>query len=157
MFRATTFELLTELHRNPTSAFYASHKDELQRLVEDPLEDLLRSVARQLPDSISQLMETEKKIFARILKNDYGRGGAWDFYWGAFYPKGGKRTEDAQLFLWINHERVRFGFYIGTYGGNEQARFVRNVARNRAALLGMLPGTLMTRSYEFGGEGLGFR
>jgi 5-methylcytosine-specific restriction enzyme B len=149
-FGAKSFELLAELHDNPTSAFYSSHKEDLQRLVEDPLEDLLRSVASQLPEAITDVMETEKKIFARILKNDYGRGGAWDFYWGAFYPKGGKRTEDAQLFLWINHECVRFGFYIGTYGSNQRARFLRNANRDQVALSEKLRSTLSNGRYDFG-------
>jgi 5-methylcytosine-specific restriction enzyme B len=149
-FSAECFDLLAELHGNPTSAFYSSHKEELQRFVEDPLEELLRSVASQLPETITEVMETEKKIFARILKNDYGRGGAWDFYWGAFYPKGGKRTEDAQLFLWINHECVRFGFYIGTYGSNQRGRFLQNISRHRIVLLEKLRALLESQPYEFG-------
>jgi 5-methylcytosine-specific restriction protein B len=150
VFPAECFEVLTELHRNPTSAFYASHKVQIQRLVEEPLEDLLRAVASHLPEPIAEVMETEKKILARILKNDYGKGGAWEYYWGAFYPKGGKRTEDAQLFLWINHECVRLGFYIGTYGSNQRARFLRNASRNYAVLVDKLRQSLSSDHYEFG-------
>ncbi len=95
-------------------------------------------------------METRKKVFARILKNDYGQGGAWDFYWGAFYPKGGKRTEDAQLSMWINYERLEFGFYIGEYGIDQRKRFVQNCQKNYDPLLHLLRDVLTGESVVFG-------
>jgi 5-methylcytosine-specific restriction protein B len=95
----------------------------------------MKDVAAQLPPEIKERMETEKRLFSLIHKNDYGQGGAWNFYWGAFYQKGGKRTASAQLSMWINEEVLEFGFYIGDYGKKQRERFTQNCTQNYAALL----------------------
>jgi len=133
-FTEETFSLLTQLRENPTRAFYTEHKEAFQRDLERPFQSLFLSVADQLPDQVKEKMETRKRVFSQIPKNDWAHGGAWDFYWGAFYPKGGKRTEDAQLYLSVNHECLEFGFYIGEYGRILRERFLRNCRSNRLAL-----------------------
>jgi 5-methylcytosine-specific restriction protein B len=80
-------------------------------------------------------MQTDKRLFSRFTKNDFGQGGAWDFYWGAFYQKGGKRTASAQLSMWINEEVLEFGSYIGDYGTKQRERFARNCRQYYEALL----------------------
>lgn len=130
-FSNETFKLLDDLYEHQTKDFYQKHKDEFQQYVEDPLQDLMNAVAGELPERITERMETQKEVFARIPKNDFGRGGAWDFYWGAFYPKGGKRIQDAQLFMWINRNRLEFGFYIGEGGQEKRDTFLKNVRANR--------------------------
>ena len=134
LFSTISFDLLTELHKNPTQDFYRSKREDFKRYIEEPAQRVLKKVAANLPSPMLDLLETEKKIFGKIPKNDWGKGGAWDYYWGAFYPKGGKRTEDAQLFLWINRDVVRFGFYIGEYGSMQRERFLKNCRQNAAAL-----------------------
>ena len=110
----------------------------------------MQEVAAQLPTPMTELMETRSRIFARILKNDWGQGGAWDFYWGAFYPKGGKRTEDAQLFLWMSYERLECGFYIGQYGSEQRQRFLENCRIYQADLAERLQPTLDREGIVFG-------
>ncbi len=149
-FSAKTFELLAELHKNPTADFYRAHKEEFKEYVEKPLQQLFSQVAEQLPAAITESMETQSKVFAKITKNDWGRGGAWDFYWGAFYPKGGKRIQDAQLFLWINRERLDFGFYIGEYGSGQRERFIRNCKENREVLPSILRDSLARDEMVYG-------
>ncbi len=151
-FSAETFDLLAGLHEDPTAAFYKARKEEFKEHLEEPFQRLLRWVADGLPAPISEAMETQKNIFAKITKNDYGRGGAWDYYWGALYPKGGKRIEDAQLSLWINREVLEFGFYIGEYGSAQRERFIRNCEESREALLSMLRGSLEDGSILYGGS-----
>jgi 5-methylcytosine-specific restriction enzyme B len=80
-------------------------------------------------------LETEKNIFSRIPKNDYGQGGAWAHYWGAFYPKSGQRTADAQLFAYINASELSIGFYIGEYGDVPRQRLWRNLREKQSVLL----------------------
>lgn len=133
-FSTRTFELLAGLTEQPRKEFYLAHKDEFKEWVEGPVQELFAAVAGILPEAVLRVMETESKILARILKNDYGQGGAWDFYWGAFYPKGGKRTEDAQLFIWLNREILDFGFHIGEYGSVNRERFLRNCREHREVL-----------------------
>jgi 5-methylcytosine-specific restriction protein B len=138
LFSVETFDLLAGLHEDPTKAYYQEHREAIRDHEEKPFRRLVRGVARRLPAPIAGLMETEKGIFARILKNDYGKGGAWDFYWGAFYPKGGKRIEDAQLMMVINRDHLEFGFYIGHYGSDQRERFLDNCRRYREELIDLL-------------------
>ena len=141
-FTIRTFDLLSKLHENPTKDFYLAHKEEFKTYLEGPFQQLFYDVAAQLPVPILKVMETKKRVFARIIKNDYGQGGAWDFYWGAFYPKGSKRIEDAQLSMWINPDLLEFGFYIGEYGAEQRQRFLRNCRRHYATLVRFLEGSL---------------
>ncbi len=133
-FTKETFKFLEGLYKNPTKAFYREHKEEFNKHLKHPFANLLNKVAKKLPEAITDEMETEKDIVSRIPKNDFGRGGAWDFYWGAFYPKGGYRVEDAQLFLLITKDEIRFGFGVGSYSSNQKERFKKNCTNNHQIL-----------------------
>lgn len=152
-FSATTFELLAALNASPRKVTYLERKDEFKQQLEEPFQKLFWQVAAQLPAAVTERMETERKLFARIPKNDFKHGGAWDFYWGAFYLKGGKRIEDAQLFLWMNHERLEFGFYIGEYGSDQRQRFLTNCQTHYDALLTLLEPSLADDDIWYGING----
>lgn len=125
-FTNQTFELFKEIHDNPTKDYYEENRDDFRIRVEEPFKSLLETVASKLPTIITDRLETRTNIVSRFLKNDFGQGGAWDFYWGAFYPMGSKRTADAQLALWMNKDRLEISFYIGDYGLTVRERFQRN-------------------------------
>jgi hypothetical protein len=76
LFSAETFDLLEGLHEDPSKGYYHEHREAIRDHVEVPFRRLVRGVARRLPAPITGLMETEKRVFARILKNDWGKGGA---------------------------------------------------------------------------------
>jgi len=137
-FTAKTFELLAGLHETPTKDFYAAHKSEFKADLEEPFRRLFESVRERVREEIRECMETEKKIFSRILKNDYGVGGAWEFLWGAFYPKGGERTKDVQLWVSMHGERVEAGFSFGEYSREKQKTFLANLAKHSDALASLL-------------------
>lgn len=149
-FLAPGFDLLAQLQEEPTREFYLKHKESLQKFVEEPFQRLFHDVTAILPESIRRVMESEKNLFSRFLKNDYGKGGAWSFYWGALYPKGGNRTRDPQLSLWINHDRLEAGFYIGDYGSEKRALFLRNCSRWRDSLSHLLGNPLSDSRIIFG-------
>lgn len=149
-FSEKTFELLGQLHDKSSRDFYLGYKDEFKEHVEEPFQEVLLHVADRLPAPIRDVMETKSGLFSRILKNDWGRGGAWDFYWGAFYPKGSKRTDSPQLFLSINYERLEAGFHIGEYGSEHRKRFLRNCKENYEALLPLLAEPLAQPGLTFG-------
>jgi 5-methylcytosine-specific restriction protein B len=138
LFTEETFDLLAGLHADPMASFYQQHKDAFKSSLEQPFQHLFRAVAARLPAPITSVMETNHNVFARIYKNDYGKKGAWDFYWGAFYPKGRKRTEAPQLFVSIHHERLEFGFYIGRYGTEDRRRFLHNSTAHKEDLQRLL-------------------
>lgn len=152
-FTSATFELLAALHACPKKSVYLERKSEFRQHLEEPFQKLFRQIASRLPATIKEKMETDRKLFARIPKNDFNHGGAWDFYWGAFYLKGGKRIEDAQLFMWMNHERLEVGFFIGLYGSKQRQQFLNNCRKNYTTLLSLLEESLSDEKLWFGSRG----
>lgn len=148
-FSEATFEILAQLHGEPTYDFYTAHKDALWTHVVEPFKKVMMIVQEKLPSPIHEKLETEKRVFASILKQ-FAKQGCWDFYWGAFYPKGGKRTHDAQLFSWINRDHLEFGFYIGEYGSDQRNRFLRNCRQNYEGLVRVLRDSLANTTIQFG-------
>lgn len=154
-FNARTFELLGELRRDPRMAVYTTLKDELLAHVVDPFKELLLSAARKMPPMIRQSMETERWLFGVFPKNDYGRGGVNDYYWGALYPTGEKKTTAAQLMLFLDTDRLEFGFYVGWYAEEQRGRFLENCRKERDILPSLIPGAVVARlgvSFEDGEE-----
>ncbi len=149
-FDKKTFELLSGLYSNPQKDFYRANKDDFKNYLETPFQDLFHKIAKELPMEVKNYLELEKQLFSRILKNDWGKGGAWDFYWGELYPKGGKRISDPQLFMWINRDRLEFGFYIGEYGSDQRIRFTRNAQANHKILYNILNESLAGRNVQYG-------
>ena len=138
IFSPETFDLLEAIARAPSAAFYLERKADFKRTVEAPLQDLMRRAGARLPEMVRARMEMQRNVFSRFLKNDFGRGGAWANYWGAFYPRGSRRIADAQLAIWMDCRRVGISFYINDYGALPRERFRRNCARFNAVLPGLL-------------------
>lgn len=132
MFTENTFTLLEGLAATPTKTFYEQHKDEILENVQNPLREMFQLVQQQMPESILCTLETEKRILSNVLKNDYGQGGAYDFLWGAFYPKGHKRSHSAQLSLSVTKSELAAGFYVGENGKDMQKRFKENCKKPKA-------------------------
>jgi 5-methylcytosine-specific restriction enzyme B len=138
VFSAESFNILAEIARTPTAAFYLAHKLDFKQFVEKPLQTVMHREAMLLPGMMRDLLERERNVFSRFLKNDFGHGGAWANYWGAFYPKGGRRIADMQLAVWMDCHRVGISFYIGEYAVVPRQRFLRNCNRYRADLSSLL-------------------
>lgn len=138
VFSPRAFELLESIHQQPRISFYNEHKAEFKSEIEQPLQELMSRVASRLPESIAKVMETQKKIFSRFAKNDWGQGGAWEHYWAAFYPKGSKRTTDAQLAVFMKYRYLQISFYIGDNGYEVRNKFKHNCNMLKDILPGML-------------------
>lgn len=156
LFSNRTFELLELLHAQPTQVVYKEHKDEFKTHLETPLAKLFQEVAKRMPSDMAQLLEMENRILARIPKNDYGQGGAWDFLWGAFYPKGGKRIEDEQLYITVTHEGLQFGFSVADYGKADRELFTSNMKAIPTALVSKLSESLGPCGVVYGEHDDGF-
>jgi 5-methylcytosine-specific restriction enzyme B len=148
-FDETTFELMDLLHVNPTASLYLSHKASFKAHVEGPLQRLFRAMVSRLPRPMLSVLETDRNVFARIMKNDFGRGGAWDYYWGALYPRGGRRIAGAQQFVSVGHEGVRAGFYIAP-GSDQRERCARNCRRHEMELASRLEPLLAEECFTLG-------
>lgn len=114
-FTAQTFELLNDLKNSGKYAFYKNRESQFQVHLVDPFRNLvLYQVRSRLLPEIMESLETQKRLFGQINKNDFGKGGAYPFYWGAFYPKRASgRQKDAQLLVFIEAEYLEFGFFFG--------------------------------------------
>jgi 5-methylcytosine-specific restriction enzyme B len=149
---ARAFELLALLEEHPLAETYALHKDEFVRELEEPFKSVFIRATEELPKAITDAMEVSRNVNSRIPKNDYGRGGAHSHYWGAMYPRGGKRISDAQLFLWINAERFRVGFAIGHFASRSHERHVQNAIRYSRQLTRMFENGLENVGWFFGDD-----
>ena len=150
VFSEQTFELLEGISATPQLSYYQENQRGFRQYVEEPFQRVMSAVAASLPSAISAVMETDRRIFGKFHKNDFGLGGAWPYYWGAFYPKGSKRSRDAQLSMWMNYEMLEYGFYIGDYGSTQRQRFVRNCAAHRTALEELMESLIDSESIFFG-------
>jgi hypothetical protein len=149
-FSKRAFELLAALHEEPTKATYSQHKDDLKAEVEEPLRAVLAEIAAEFTPEMRELLETESGLISRFPKNDYGRGGAWDYLWGAFFPEGGKRTGSPQLYLTVGGLGVDFGFGIGTNGKARGSPFFDAVAEHGARLASYLDWALRGLEFRYG-------
>lgn len=148
IFTTQTFEWLEAIAHQPTAAFYLANKEAFKTYIEHPLRGLMQQEAERLPGMLRSRFETRRNVFSRFLKNDFGHGGAWSNYWGAFYPLGSRRLADVQLAIWINRERLHISFYIGDYGVLPRERFARNCARYAGVLTDLLCGLVENRQIK---------
>ncbi|MGC9384915.1 MAG: hypothetical protein ACP5D6_09980, partial [Kosmotogaceae bacterium] len=149
-FSKKAVELLEEINKNPTRKFYLDNKEDFVEHLEEPMKLLFAEISSHLPKEMLSVLETEKNIVSRFAKNDFGRGGAWDFIWGAFYPKGGKRIRDAQLYVWFNKDIFEYGFSIGAHKSVVAEKFKKNLFSNRSEIIALLKDDIPNSFESFG-------
>jgi len=145
-------DLLAAMTAEPTKSFYAAHKEELAEHVQEPVKSLLLEVGERVQPALRDTLETEKRLFSIFPKNDFGKGGAWPYYWGAFYPVGGKKTQGCQLYVTLGDGGFSYGFSIGDYASEDRKRFTRNVGDSRDALVVALVDTINAPDFDLGSE-----
>ena len=107
------FEMLDRLRADPHIDQYETEKPGITEHLKDPFrryrDDLV--VNWVLPNRLD--FETERHVFSRLLKNDFGAGGCHDHLWMSFYRPETRRMEDVQ----ITHRVSPDGFAVGVYVG----------------------------------------
>jgi hypothetical protein len=132
LFSARAFELFALLDADPAGAAYQDHKDDFRIHIKEPFRRLFDAVAERLTPEMQSALETKKNLFSRFQKNDFGRGGVWPYYWGAFYPKESQRVRGTQLFVYASSRYVTFGFFAGepeSDAGLRAAAYLRDAKR----------------------------
>ena len=116
-FHAEGLAALTRLKAEPHVARYQQEKDAIRSGIVEPFQryrdDLV--VNWVLPNGLP--FETEKGVFSRILKNDFGAGGSHHHLWMSFYRPPRKRLTDVQLSHAVYPDAFRWGLYAGDYAG----------------------------------------
>ena len=109
------FEMLDRLRAEPHIDQYEKEKPGVTNLLKDPFrryrDDLV--VNWVLPNRLD--FETEKNVFSRLLKNDFGAGGCHDHLWMSFYRPKTKRLEDVQITHRVSPDGFAVGVYVGAY------------------------------------------
>jgi hypothetical protein len=107
------FAMLDRLRAEPHIDQYKEEKPGVTNHLKDPFrryrDDLV--VNWVLPNRLN--FETERHVFSRLLKNDFGAGGCHDHLWMSFYRPETRRLEDVQ----ITHRVSPDGFAVGVYVG----------------------------------------
>ena len=114
-FQPEAFASLERLRREPHIDRYCEEKATLKRYVQAPFKRYRDDLAVHwvLPNQLP--LETERNVFSRILKNDFGAGGSHSHLWMAFYHQRRKRLHDVQLSHAIYPDRFTIGLYVGDY------------------------------------------
>ena len=114
-FTDEAFALLDEIKKTPRVETLRRLKPDLDRHVVAPFkryrDDLV--VNAVLPSGLP--WETERNVFARFHKNDFGAGGAKSHLWFSFYRLGRKRLSDMQPAHTVAPDGFRFGLFTGIY------------------------------------------
>ena len=151
------FELLDRLCEEPHIGQYKKERDagRLDEHLREPFkryrDDLV--VNWVLPNRLG--FETEKNVFSRLLKNDFGAGGCHHHRWMAFYrPEAGKRLKDVQLSHSLSPKGLTVGLYVGAYAKELLAQAKERI-QDRPAHYRSLVNTLLERdgwyfSYHYG-------
>ncbi|MES3628967.1 MAG: hypothetical protein PPP56_02255 [Longimonas sp.] len=109
------FEMLARLRETPHIDQYNKEKPDLHELLKDPFkryrDDLV--VNWVLPSRLD--FETERYVFSRLLKNDFGAGGCHDNLWMAFYRPHTKRLKDVQISHRIDPDGFQVGIFVGAH------------------------------------------
>jgi hypothetical protein len=109
------FALLDRLRAEPHIDQYEKEKpgvtDDLKAPFRRYRDDLV--VNWVLPHRLG--FETEKHVFSRLLKNDFGAGGCHDHLWMSFYRPHTRRLEDVQITHRISPDGFAVGLYVGAY------------------------------------------
>lgn len=114
-FAPEAFAVLDRLRAHPHIEQYRKEKEAFTRWVKEPFkryrDDLV--VNWVLPNHLP--FETEKNVFSRLLKNDFGAGGCHHHLWMAFYRPPLRRLSDVQLSHSLYPDGFVFGLYMGNY------------------------------------------
>lgn len=117
-FHADGLAALDLLRADPTVACYQRVKPVLARGIVEPFrryrDDL--TVHWVLPNGLP--FETERGVFSRFPKNDFGAGGSHSHLWMSFYRDGRTRLTDLQLSHSVSPDGFRWGLYAGAYAGD---------------------------------------
>ncbi|MEM1126610.1 MAG: hypothetical protein AAGI71_08165 [Bacteroidota bacterium] len=114
-FGEEALQILDRLRETPHIEQYRLEKEGIQAHLKAPFKRFRDDLAVNfvLPNRLA--LETEKNVFSRLLKNDFGAGGCHHHLWMAFYRLGHKRLTDVQLSHSIAPDHFTTGLYVGDY------------------------------------------
>jgi hypothetical protein len=136
-FCADSFTFLAELAATNSKDWMTTHRERYQFVLREPLVELCESVAEQYVRPVLNAeygwdLECDARTgraVTSICKNDFGRSGPYQpVQWITFYRKAqSTRRADAQLFVRVAPDGVRYGFHLGRSAREAGKQFRRNI------------------------------
>lgn len=112
-FSEEAFSILARLKEQPHIEQYRKEKAAIKTFLTNPFkqyrDDLV--VNWVLPNTLD--LETERNVFSRLLKNDFGAGGCHHHLWLSFYRPHLRRLTDVQLAHSIHPHGFKVGLFLG--------------------------------------------
>ena len=114
-FSREAFAILNRIEREPNIARYRKERESINREIVEPFrlyrDDLV--VNWVIPGRLD--FETERNVFSRLLKNDFGAGGCHHHLWMSFYRPHLSRLKDIQLSHCIRPVGFSVELFVGAY------------------------------------------
>ena len=112
-FQEEAFAVLERLQAHPHIEQYREEKPDIERYIKTPFKRYRNDLVVNwvLPNRLG--FETEKHVFSRLLKNDFGAGGCHHHKWMAFYRPGRRRLTDLQVTHSLFPDSFRVGLFVG--------------------------------------------
>lgn len=155
-FSTEAFSILERLRAHPHIEQYRKEKDGVRAYITAQFKRYRDDLAVNWVLRNGLDFETEKNVFSRLLKNDFGAGGCHHHLWMAFYRPPRRRLTDAQL----SHSISPDGFTVGLYLGDGAKGLFRpakaRMAAEPATFLALLNPLLQrdgARFYFYAGTG----
>ena len=148
-FDARAFQILEALREQPHIEKYRQLKSEIQTYIKEPFrlfrDDLVINwvLPHQLP------FETERYVFSRLLKNDFGKGGCHHHIWLAFYRTGMRRLGDVQLAHTLRYNGFSTSLFIGENAPNLLRQIKTTISENKTAFLDELNNVVENEDWVF--------
>lgn len=159
VFCRDTFAFLHELTACNRRDWMAAHRDRYHFVLRDPLVELCREVAERyirpvLGGEYGWELEYDPRpgrALTRICRNDFGRGDPYQtLLWITFYRRDrAERRADAQLFVRVGAEGVRYGFHLGRSARRAAGLFRKAVQDHGEWLWQALEPGRMLQDYHF--------
>lgn len=143
------YAMLDRLREEPHIEQYRKEKPGVTEYLKAPFKRYRNDLVVNwvLPNRLD--LETEKNVFSRLLKNDFGAGGCKDNLWLSFYRPGRRRLTDVQ----VSHKISPDGFTVGIYVGGRAKDLVKQVKGRVASeperFLGFLNPLLQEKNWRF--------
>jgi len=146
---AETFEMLGRLRANPHIEQYNKEKPGISTKLKEPFKRYRNDLVVNwvLPNRLD--LETEKNVFARLLKNDFGAGGCKDNLWMSFYRPGRKRLKDVQISHNISPDGFDVGLFVGGYAEDLLQQAKDRIGQAPEQYLGLINPLLQRKSWRF--------
>jgi len=143
------FELLDRLRAHPHIDQYQQEKPGVYDYVKNPFKRYRNDLVVNwvLPNRLD--FETEKNVFARLLKNDFGAGGCKDNLWMSFYRPGRKRLKDVQISHNLSPDGFDVGLFVGGYANDLLEDAQARIEQAPGRYLALMNPLLQEKSWRF--------